>query len=150
MLSPIKIKWNKSDYTLEVDLSQDLSLLRTQLFSLTGVLPEKQKILMKGKVLNKEDQSLSEAGVKPGGNLMLMGTASELVESKEEVKYQDELTPEEKARAYREREGIAMPVGLVNLGNTCYMNSTVRSWGVPCPPSTPPTPMTSPRSSRRT
>ena len=81
---------------------------------------------MKGKVLNKEDQSLSEAGVKPGGNLMLMGTASELVESKEEVKYQDELTPEEKARAYREREGIAMPVGLVNLGNTCYMNSTVQ------------------------
>ena len=36
MLSTVKIKWNKSDYNLEVDLGQDLRLLRAQLFSLTG------------------------------------------------------------------------------------------------------------------
>lgn len=125
-MSIVKVKWNKTDYTLEVDLAQEIGLLRNQLFSITGVLPEKQKILMKGKVLNKDDMTLEQAGIRPNANLMMMGTASELVETFEEVKYANELTPEEIAKAYKDREGIPMPVGLVNLGNTCYMNSTVQ------------------------
>ena len=125
-MSIIKVKWNKQEFTLEIDLNQELGLLRTQLFSLTGVIPEKQKILMKGKVLNNDDKGLGQLGVKPNTCLMMMGTATELVETIEEVKYVDELTPEEKARLYKEREGISMPVGLVNQENTCYMNSTIQ------------------------
>ena len=125
-MSSIKVKWNKQEFALEVDFQQELSLLRSQLLSLSGVLPEKQKIMLKGKVLNKEDQSLEQLGVKPGVTLMMMGTATELVENYEEVKFVDELTAEEKAKAYKDREGIPMPIGLVNLGNTCYMNSTLQ------------------------
>lgn len=125
-MSSIKVKWNKQEFTLEIDLFQELGLLRSQLLSLSGVLPEKQKIMLKGKVLNKDDQSLEQLGVKPGMTLMMMGTATELVENFEEVKFIDELSAEEKAKAYKDREGIPMPIGLVNLGNTCYMNSTIQ------------------------
>lgn len=125
-MSVVKVKWNKQEYVLEIGLTEELGLLKTQLFSLTGVLPEKQKILLKGKVINKDDQTLNDIGVKPNTCLMMMGTAEELVETYEEVKFVDDLTPEQKAKAYKDREGIPMPVGLVNLGNTCYMNSTIQ------------------------
>ena len=125
-MSIIKVKWNKEEYSLEIDLNQEIGLLKTQLFSLTGVLPEKQKLLVKGKVMNKDDQTLAQALVKPGSLIMMMGTATEFVEPIEEIKYADEYTPEQKAKAYKDREGIPMPVGLVNLGNTCYLNSTVQ------------------------
>lgn len=125
-MSFIKVKWNKQEFSVQIDPFSEVSLLRTQLFSLSGVLPDKQKLLLKGKVLNNDSLTLDQAGVKPGVMLMMMGTATELVEPMEEVKYHDELTAEEKAKAYKDREGIPMPVGLVNLGNTCYMNSTVQ------------------------
>lgn len=125
-MSCIKVKWNKQEFSLDIDLTQELGLLRSQLLSLSGVLPEKQKIMMKGKVLSKDDLTLEQLGVRAGSLLMMMGTATELVEPLEEVKFAEDLTESEKAKAYRDREGIPMPVGLVNLGNTCYMNSTIQ------------------------
>ncbi len=58
---------------------------------------------------------------------MMMGTAegNELKAPEKLIKFVEDMTPEERAKALHEKIGITLPAGLENLGNTCYMNSTV-------------------------
>ena len=65
----------KQQFEVDVDVSQPAVVLKTQLFTLTNVPVERQKIIgLKGGPL-KDDADLAALGIKEGQKLVMMGTA---------------------------------------------------------------------------
>ena len=73
------VTWGKEVFKdVEVDTSQTPETFKFQLYSLTGVPPERQKIMgLKGGLL-KDSAEWSKVGLKPGQKLMLMGSADKV------------------------------------------------------------------------
>jgi ubiquitin carboxyl-terminal hydrolase 14 len=119
----VVIKWNKLTYNTELDTSQSVSTFKTKLQELTGVPVDRQKLMAKGAWVGtlKDDADFSKMQLKEGHQVMLMGTADVVVMPKEAVVFIEDMTAEEKAE-----KGVVLSAGLKNMGNTCYMNSTVQ------------------------
>ena len=119
----IKVKHQGKVYEVPVNTESNGEELKFQLFSLTNVEPENQKILAKKMV--KDDTPLSSLGLKSGMTITLIGTpsAEAVVEvPKEKMKFAEDMTEAELAQL----EG-AIPAGLQNTGNTCYANATLQT-----------------------
>ncbi|RDA86409.1 hypothetical protein CP532_6462 [Ophiocordyceps camponoti-leonardi (nom. inval.)] len=121
----VVVKHQGKKHDVEVDPASTGEDFKLQLFSLTSVEPARQKILIKGSQL-KDDADMGKMGLKAGQVIMMMGTSSSgegnLVRPKDPIKFVEDMTEAEKAQ-----QMDATPAGLVNLGNTCYLNSTLQA-----------------------
>ncbi|KAJ8934150.1 hypothetical protein NQ314_013560 [Rhamnusium bicolor] len=117
----VKVKWGKECYPdIEVNTEEPPLLFKAQLFALTGVQPERQKVMIKG--LTLKDSDWDNFKLKDGVTILLMGSKEEDVpkEPVEKTVFVEDMNESELATA------MDLPAGLTNLGNTCYMNATVQ------------------------
>ncbi|ESP05184.1 hypothetical protein LOTGIDRAFT_227857 [Lottia gigantea] len=116
----VSVKWGKEKFNdVECNTDELPEVFKAQLFALSGVQPDRQKVMMKGAVL--KDDSWGNLKLKDGATLLMMGTADALPEApKEKTVFMEDMSEAQLANA------LEMPSGLTNLGNTCYMNATVQ------------------------
>lgn len=121
-MSPIKVSIKNSGklYPLELQLEETGLQFKEKIKDLTNIPIERQKILLKGGQLTN-DKIVKDLNLKEGQIIMVLGSPELVIPtapSKNEKLNDDEDV---------EDEIEVFPTGLNNLGNTCYLNSTVQT-----------------------
>ena len=92
----LQVKWGKKVFDdVDLNLEDDITTFKCQLYALTNVPIEKQKLMAKGKIVKDESEWKDYVGVKAGATLMLMGTAEglELKTPDSIMKFVEDMTP---------------------------------------------------------
>ncbi|KAI0270570.1 cysteine proteinase [Gloeopeniophorella convolvens] len=117
----VHIKHAGNKYDLVLDPEQPPSAFKEAVYRSTGVPVDRMKIMVKGGVL-KDDSDWKKIGPKEDQTFMVIGAAGELPKPPSEpIKFLEDMDDTELADA------LGMPVGLTNLGNTCYMSATIQA-----------------------
>tara|TARA_B100000780_G_scaffold191390_1_gene134795 strand:+ start:40 stop:987 length:948 start_codon:yes stop_codon:yes gene_type:complete len=125
-MSSFALKWGKESYQVTIDSTTTPASLMTQVESLTGVPVANQKLMAK-KGWKGVLSSTTKLKVKPGKTtLNLMGTATATITATTEASSKKSVFVEDMSKNDAQKLVNATPPGLTNLGNTCYMNSTLQ------------------------
>ncbi len=109
---------------VELNTDDEPVVFKAQLFALTGVQPNRQKVMIKGAAIKDDNWDNVATKMKNGATLLLMGSKEEDIPKA--------LTPAEKTQFVEDMDesqlqsAMKLPAGLTNLGNTCYLNATVQ------------------------
>ncbi|XP_040209978.1 ubiquitin carboxyl-terminal hydrolase 14 [Rana temporaria] len=119
-LYTVNVKWGKEKFdNVELNTDEPPMVFKAQLFALSGVQPDRQKVMVKGGTLKDDDWG--NLKIKNGMSLLMVGSAEALPEEPAvRPVFVEDMTEEQLASA------MELPCGLTNLGNTCYMNATVQ------------------------
>ncbi|WFD41961.1 ubiquitinyl hydrolase 1 [Malassezia psittaci] len=102
---PVKVKHNGQVYEVELNTLAQGRAFKEAIALQTQVPPERQKVMIKGGLLK----------------FMVLGTAGDLPQAPSKpIQFMEDMQDDELARASNQK------VGLINLGQTCYLNSTLQ------------------------
>ncbi len=123
----VHVKYVKELFkNIKIDLNTiNFELFQAQIFSLTNVPIDNQKLLIKGKRIKNTDDLLKL--IKNNQKIMVMGNKN-ILKSTKKIKFIEDMNEEEKSQylAQNSINNNEIKSGLDNLGNTCYMNSTLQ------------------------
>lgn len=117
---PVIIKHGCTAFTVGFDPSRSVKELKDLFHRVTGVPSNRMKVVAAGKLLG-EDCRLDDVALAPSHTITVIGTAKTLpIGPTQPIVFVEDL-PEHLLSSERR------PLGLQNLGSTCYMNSSLQA-----------------------
>ena len=105
----VNIKWGKQLLKLEIDLNENATVFKAQIYGLTSILPEKQKIFLKGGKSITDETDMKTVDLRDGSTIMLIGTPEdkeEKIDLTKKTVFAEDLSNEDKARLYKQKTGV--------------------------------------------
>ncbi|CCE61334.1 hypothetical protein TPHA_0A02510 [Tetrapisispora phaffii CBS 4417] len=117
------IKHSGKLYPIFINNDTTLGELKTEVEKLTMVPHSRQKYMVKGSLTDDTINNLSTI-FKQGSTVMLLGTpdADLISKPKKQSSFIEDLAPDQQMQKLND-----LPIGFQNMGNTCYMNSTLQA-----------------------